>query len=73
MHPYTLAIERFPATPSGGEHQHETRTIHADDDVTAIQRARFIADELFKAHGAKIIIMVIGPSSGRPIETIERG
>ena len=72
MHPYTLAIERFPTSP-GGAPQHEMRKIEAADDTAAIQRAKFIADELSSVHGAKVVVMVIGPSSGRPIETIERG
>jgi hypothetical protein len=73
MHPYTLAIERFPNPQTGGVHHHEMKTIEATDDAAAIQRAKFIANELFSAHGAKVVIMVIGPTSGRPIETIERG
>ena len=73
MHPYTLAIERFPSSRSGEVHHHETRKIEAADDAAAIQQAKSVANELFSAHGAKVVIMVIGPTSGRPIETIERG
>ena len=73
MHPYTLAIERFPSPQTGGAHHHELKTIEAKDDAEAIQRAKFIANELFSAYEVKVIVMVIGPSSGRPIETIERG
>jgi hypothetical protein len=52
MHPYTLAIERFPNPQTGGVHHHEMKTIEATDDAAAIQRAKFIANELFSAHGA---------------------
>jgi hypothetical protein len=72
MHPYTLAIERWPISQSAGGHHHETRKVDAADDAAAIQQAETIADELVSAHGAKVVIMVIGPTSGRPIETIER-
>ena len=72
IHPYTLAIERFPTSPSGPP-QHEMRKVEAADDTAAIRRAKFIADELSSAHRAKVVVMVIGPTSGRPIETIERG
>jgi hypothetical protein len=72
MHPYTLAIERFPTSRSGEVHHHEMRKIEADD-AAAIQQAKSVADELFSAHSAKVVIMVFGPTSGRPIETIERG
>jgi hypothetical protein len=72
MHPYTLAIERFPISQSGSAHHHDRQVIQAVDDAAAIERANSIADELFSARGARVVVMVIGPTSGRPIETIER-
>jgi hypothetical protein len=71
MHPYTLAIEQFPISQSGA-HNHDRQVIQAADDAAAIERANSIADELFSARGARVVVMVIGPTSGRPIETIER-
>ena len=73
MHPYTLAIERFPISRSAEVHHHETKKIDATDDAAAIRQAELVADEQSSAHRTKVVIMVIGPTSGRPIATIERG
>jgi hypothetical protein len=73
MRPYTLDIEIHPASPRGGEYPpHEKRVIHATDDSSAIQQAKAVADDLASTRGTKVIVMVIGPSSGHPIATIER-
>ena len=71
--PVHSAHRAFPASTAGGQHHHETKKIDAVDDAAAIQQATVIANELSSSHGAKIIVMVVGPSSGKPIETIERG
>jgi hypothetical protein len=67
MRPYTLAIECFPASPSGGEHHHESQVVHATDDAAAIQQAETIAHDLATSRGSKVVVLVIGPSSGHPI------
>ena len=37
MHPYTLAIERFPSPQIGGAHHGALNTIEAKDDAEAIR------------------------------------
>jgi hypothetical protein len=46
--------------------------IHAPDDKAAIRQAEEIAEGLASSRGTKVVVTVIGQSSGRPIATIER-